>query len=151
MIGDCTALMRFAVEERRILLSMDMPADGASVAVGRNALKKILINPLPHAVKFTPKGGEVLVSARTGTDSLEIAVRDTGIGIPAAMLERLGRPFERVTNNPHFASEGTGLGLALVYGLTRLHGATVRIDSTEHVGTLVTVALPASVQAAIAA
>ena len=95
--------------------------------------------------------GEVMVSVRTGADSLEIAVRDTGIGIPSSALERLGRPFERVTNNPHVAHEGTGLGLALVHGLTRLHGGTVRIDSTEGVGTVVTVALPTSVQAAAAA
>ena len=103
------------------------------------------------AISFTPKGGEVLVSVRTGADVLEIAVRDTGVGIPKPALERLGRPFERLTNNPHVAREGTGLGLALIHGLTRLHGGTVRIDSTEHVGTLVTVALPAARQAAAAA
>jgi signal transduction histidine kinase len=151
LIGDCIALMRFAVEERQILLSTKMPAAGTSLAADRRALKKIVINLLSNAVKFTPKGGEVLVSVRTGADILEIAVRDTGIGIPRTALERLGRPFERVTNNPHLAREGTGLGLALVHGLTRLHGGTVRIDSTEDVGTVVTVTLPTSVQAAAAA
>ncbi|HEX4080923.1 MAG TPA: HAMP domain-containing sensor histidine kinase [Rhizomicrobium sp.] len=151
LIGDCNALMRFAVEERRILLSTDMPADGASLAADRSALKKIVINLLSNAVKFTPEGGEVRVSVRTGADILEITVRDTGTGIPKPALERLGRPFERITNNAHVAREGTGLGLALVHSLTRLHGGTVRIDSTEDVGTVVTVALPASVQAAAAA
>jgi two-component system, cell cycle sensor histidine kinase PleC len=151
LIGDCTALMRFAVEERQILLSTDMPADGASLAADRSALKKILINLLSNAVRFTPKGGEVLVSVRTGADILEIAVRDTGTGIPKAALERLGRPFERVTINPHLAHEGAGLGLALVHGLAGLHGGMVRIDSTENVGTVVTVVLPTSVQAAAAA
>ncbi len=151
LIGDCTALMRFAVEERQISLSTDIPADGASLAADRRALKKILINLLSNAVKFTPKGGEVLVSVGTGAEFLEIAIRDTGTGIPETALERLGRPFERVTNNPHVAHEGTGLGLALVYGLARLHGGTVRIDSTEHIGTVVRVALPASRQAAVAA
>jgi two-component system cell cycle sensor histidine kinase PleC len=121
------------------------------VAADRGALKKIVINLLSNAVKFTPEGGEVLVSVRTGADLLEIAVRDTGTGIPKPALERLGRPFERVTSNPHVACEGTGLGLALVHGLARLHGGTVRIDSTEDVGTLVTVVLPALGQAAAAA
>jgi signal transduction histidine kinase len=151
LIGDCTALMRFAVEERQISLSTDVPADGASLAADRRALKQILINLLSNAVKFTPIGGKVVVCVRTGADILEIAVRDTGTGIPKAALERLGRPFERVTNNAHVACEGTGLGLALVYGLARLHGGTVRIDSTEHVGTVVTVALPALRRAAAAA
>jgi signal transduction histidine kinase len=151
LIGDCTALMRFAVEERQISLFTDTPADGASLVADPRALKQILINLLSNAVKFTPKGGEVRVSVTTGADTLEIAVRDAGIGIPKAALERLGRPFERVTNNSYIASEGTGLGLALVHALTRLHGGTVRVDSTEHVGTVVTVALPASRQAAAAA
>ena len=151
LIGDCTALMRFAVEERQILLSTDMPVDGTSLTADRRALKKILINLLSNAVKYTPKGGEVLVSVRTGAEFLEIAVRDTGRGIPKAALERLGRPFARVTTDPHVAHEGMGLGLALVYGLARLHGGTVRIDSTEQVGTVVTVVLPTLQRAAAAA
>ncbi len=151
LIGDCTALMRFAVEEHRISLSAELPAAGTSLVADPRALKQIVINLLSNAVKFTPKGGEVLVSVRTGVDVLEIAIRDTGIGIPKPALERLGRPFERLTSNPHVAGEGTGLGLALVHGLTRLHGGTVRIDSTEHVGTMVTVALPTLPQAAAAA
>ncbi|MGD0192138.1 MAG: HAMP domain-containing sensor histidine kinase [Rhizomicrobium sp.] len=151
LIADCSAVMRFAVEERGILLSTDVPADGTRLVADRRALKQILINLLSNAVKFTPTGGEVLISVRTGADSLEIAVRDTGTGIPETALERLGRPFERVTNNPHLACEGTGLGLALVYGLTHLHGGAVRIDSTEGVGTVVTLTLPTSAQAAAAA
>jgi signal transduction histidine kinase len=144
LIGDCTALMRHAFEERRVVLSTELPADGASLTADRRALKKILINLLSNAVKFTPKGGEVLVSVGTGAEFLEIVVRDTGVGIPNAALQRLGRPFEQVDNNAFVAREGAGLGLALVYGLARLHGGSVRIDSTEHVGTVVTVALPAS-------
>jgi len=151
LIGDCAALMQFAVEERGISLSTDVPADGTSLAADRRALKQILINLLSNAVKFTPKGGEVRVSVRTGAEFLEIAVCDTGTGIPKAALERLGRPFERIIVDPHVACEGTGLGLALVYGLAGLHGGSVRIDSTEHVGTVVTVALPTLQRAAAAA
>ncbi|MGH6878479.1 MAG: ATP-binding protein [Rhizomicrobium sp.] len=151
LIGESIALMRSAAEEREVRLTADVPADGASLMADPRALKRIVINLLSNAVKFTPPGGEVLVSVRTGTDILEIAVRDTGVGIPEAALERLGRPFERLTNNPHLAGKGTGLGLALVRGLARLHGGSVRIDSTEHVGTVVTVALPALRQAAAAA
>ena len=151
LIGDCTALMRYAFEERRISLATELPADVPNLAADRPALKKILINLLSNAIKFTPKGGEVFVSVRTDAGCLEIAVRDTGIGIPKAALERLGRPFEQASNNPFVAREGAGLGLALVYGLARLHGGSVRIDSTEKVGTVVTVSFPAAWQAAAAA
>jgi signal transduction histidine kinase len=151
LLGDCAALMRSAVGERQIRLFTDVPADGASLMADPRALKQIIINLLSNAVKFTPKGGEILVSVRSGAGVLEIAVRDTGVGIAKAALERLGRPFERLANNPRVSGEGTGLGLALVHGLTRLHGGTVRIDSTEHVGTVVTVALPILQEAAAAA
>ena len=143
--------MRFAVEEHQISLTADVPAAGASLVADPRVLKQIVINLLSNAVKFTPKGGEVLVSVRTGADVMEIAVRDTGTGIPKPALERLGRPFERLTNNPHVAGEGTGLGLALVNGLARLHGGIVNIDSTEDVGTVVTVTFPKLQQAAVAA
>jgi signal transduction histidine kinase len=151
LIGDCTALTRYSFEERQVSLSTELPPEAPSLTADRRALKKILINLLSNAAKFTPKGGEVLVSVRTGAECLEIAVRDTGVGIPNAALERLGRPFEQVNNNSRVAREGVGLGLALVYGLARLHGGTVRIDSTEHVGTVVTVALPTLQHAAAAA
>jgi signal transduction histidine kinase len=151
LIGDCTSLMRHAFEECRISLATELPAEVPSLTADRRALKKILINLLSNAAKFTPKDGKVLVSVKTDGAFLEIAVRDTGCGIPIAALERLGRPFEQVNNNARVAREGAGLGLALVYGLTRLHGGTVRIDSTEHVGTVVTVAFPLAQQAAAAA
>ena len=151
LIGDCTAVMLHAFEERGISLSTELPPDSASLTADRRALKKILINLLSNAAKFTPKNGKALVSVRTGGEFVEIVVRDTGCGIPAAALERLGRPFEQVNNNAQVAREGAGLGLALVYGLTRLHGGSVRIDSTEHVGTVVTVAFPAMQHAAAAA
>jgi signal transduction histidine kinase len=151
LIGECTALMQFAVEEQQISLSVDMPAAGPSLVADRRALKQIVLNLLSNAVKFTPRCGRVVVSVRAGADGLEIAVRDTGVGIPEPALERLGRPFARLSENPHIAGEGTGLGLALVHALARLHGGTVRIDSTEQVGTVVTVTLPALQQAAAAA
>jgi signal transduction histidine kinase len=151
LIGDCTAPMRHAFEERRITLATELPVEVPSLAADRRALKKILINLLSNAVKFTPEGGEVVVSVKTGGAFLEIAVRDTGCGIPKAALERLGRPFEQVNNNARVAREGAGLGLALVYGLTQLHGGSAHIDSTEHVGTVVTVAFPISQRVAAAA
>ena len=65
----------------------------------------------------------------------KLSVRDTGIGIPAHELPRLGRPFEQVCGEPMLAKSGTGLGLALVRALVEKHGGQMRIESQEGVGT----------------
>jgi signal transduction histidine kinase len=73
-----------------------------------------------------------------------LSVRDTGIGIPAHELPRLGRPFEQVCGDPMLAKSGTGLGLALVRALVEKHGGRLRIESEEGVGTEVSVDFPLS-------
>jgi signal transduction histidine kinase len=84
-------------------------------------------------------------------DHVRITVRDNGIGIPAASLARIGQAFEQASNDPMLAREGTGLGLALVRALVGQHGGSLNIDSTENVGTTVTVELPLTQRARIAA
>jgi signal transduction histidine kinase len=111
------------------------------IADGR-AARQILLNLLSNAIKFSPEGGEVTVSAAKSGGELTIAVRDQGIGIPPSELSRIGRPFEQASNNPHLASEGTGLGLALVKSLIALHQGTFTIESTVGQGTAVTVGFP---------
>ncbi len=71
-----------------------------------------------------------------------LSVRDTGIGIPAKDLPRLGRPFEQVIGDPMLAKSGTGLGLSLVRALVEKHGGSFRIESEEGTGTEVTVDFP---------
>jgi signal transduction histidine kinase len=104
-----------------------------------------------NAVKFTRKGGTVEVTAAAIGDHVRIAVRDTGIGIPAHILTRIGGAFEQASNDPMLAREGTGLGLALVTALVAQHGGDLRIESKENVGTTVTVELPRCQAARVAA
>jgi signal transduction histidine kinase len=77
-------------------------------------------------------------------DCISISVRDTGIGIPANILSRIGTAFEQASNDPMLAHEGTGLGLALVKALVTQHGGSLRVESLEDVGTTVRVELPRS-------
>ena len=102
----------------------------------------MLINLLSNAVKFTPEGGRISVSALAANGVMAIAIRDTGIGIPARDIEKLGRPFEQVENQFTKSRGGSGLGLAISKSFVELHGGTLTIRSTVGQGTEVTVTFP---------
>jgi signal transduction histidine kinase len=124
----------------RSTLEAGLPA----IRADRRMIKQILVNLLSNAVKFTPRGGEVAVSARTEIDgSVAIGVSDTGIGIAAEDIERVLQPFAQVDSGLARRYEGTGLGLPICKALAELHGASLTIASTLGQGTTVTVHLGA--------
>jgi signal transduction histidine kinase len=125
-----------------VLLSFTAPSDLAPVWADPLRLKQVLLNLLSNATKFTPKGGEVRVSAREAEGWLEIAVTDTGIGIAPDQLPRLFRAFEQVATAQE--GSGTGLGLALTKQFVELHGGTVGVISAQGQGSTFTVRLPQS-------
>jgi cell cycle sensor histidine kinase DivJ len=135
-----------AAERTGVTLSLAVAPEARRVFADRRAVKQMLVNLLSNAVKFTPPGGDVSLTATLDGKAVILAVADTGTGIAAADLERLGRPFEQ-TQGAH-GKEGTGLGLALVKALAALHGGDAGIASTLGEGTVVTVRLP---HAAVAA
>ena len=99
---------------------------------------QILINLVDNAVKYTPEGGAVSVTTRSiGEGAVEIAVADTGIGIPLADLPRITERFYRVDKARSRELGGTGLGLAIVKHLVLAHGGELRIESVEQRGTTV--------------
>lgn len=122
------------------------PKDLPLINADRRAVKQVLLNLLTNGIKFTPAGGNVRVDAETTTDNQFVALRisDTGIGIDADDIEKLGRPFEQVESQHAKTHEGTGLGLALSRSLIELHGGTLTIESEPGVGTQVTITLPVS-------
>ena len=108
----------------------------------KRACRQIVINLLSNAIKFTEPGGRVIVGAEIVGDAMDIHVTDTGIGIPAEFLSRLGDPFFQVRADYDRGFEGAGLGLSLVRGLVGLHGGALRLESVAGVGTRVTARLP---------
>jgi signal transduction histidine kinase len=140
-------LVRGAAEAKRVRLSVDIPATAPLCRADPQALNQILLNLLSNAVKFTPAGGMVTVQLRAAAGSVELTVRDTGIGIAAEDLPRVMKPFEQVAHGYSKRNGGTGLGLPLVDSLVRLHGGTFHIDSSVGVGTSATVRLPIGLSA----
>jgi cell cycle sensor histidine kinase DivJ len=105
------------------------------------AFKQIILNLLSNAVKFTPPAGSVIIRLAAVGDALELVVADTGIGIAPEDLKRLGRPFEQA-GGARDRARGSGLGLALVAALARLHGGELTLESRLGDGTAATVRLP---------
>jgi signal transduction histidine kinase len=106
-------------------------------------LDRVVENLLTNAVKFTPAEGTVTVRAERRGDQAVLVVADTGMGIPADEQQALFVRFFRGTNAIKQAIPGTGLGLAIVRTIIDNHSGTIDVDSTENVGTTVTVHLPA--------
>ena len=138
----CLRLTQRRAEESDIKLIKTVQQDTLMLTADQRACKQILLNLLSNAVKFTRRGGTVEVIATTNGDRVCLKVRDTGIGIPADLLPRIGSAFEQASNDPMLAREGTGLGLALVKALVTQHGGSVSIESQENVGTTVSIDLP---------
>lgn len=128
-------------EHKNLVLDADIEGTLAVVA-DRRAIKQILVNLLSNAVKFTPDGGRVVVRGRMRQDSIHLMIADTGIGIAAQSLTRLGRPFEQVESQLTKTYHGSGLGLAIAKSLTNLHGGSMRLRSRLGTGTVVCVSLP---------
>src|SRR5205085_8329656 len=105
--------------------------------------EKIVLNLVSNAFKYTFQG-EVAVSLRPTPErsAVELTVRDTGEGIPAHEVPRLFERFHRVEGQRGRTQEGSGIGLALVQELVKIHGGTVHVESALNHGTAFTVTMP---------
>jgi two-component system, OmpR family, phosphate regulon sensor histidine kinase PhoR len=127
----------------RVDVTSQVPPDLPQVPADRDWLAQILINLVDNAVKYTLEGGSVTVTARpVEKAAIEVAVSDTGIGIPPADLPRITERFYRVDRARSRELGGTGLGLAIVKHLVMAHGGQLGIESEQERGTTVRFTLP---------
>ena len=113
-----------------------------TVYTDREKLQQIALNVLANAIKYTPSGGEVVLSATDEDDSVLIRVRDSGRGIAADKLEQIFEPFVRIDTAYSRPTEGTGLGLAISRDLARAMGGDLTVESTLGKGSTFTLRLP---------
>ena len=147
----CVSLIKRRAQERGVILTLKAPASKLTFSADPRGFRQIIINLLSNAIKFTRKGGRVDIAGHVDHGALKIVVSDTGIGMSESLLARIGQPFEQASNDPAYAREGTGLGLSLVRAIVAQHGGSFEVQSSEGVGTTVTVILPLSQQARAAA
>lgn len=148
LLGQAAGLIRMRAEERGVDLSGLELAEDATVQADDRRATQIFLNLLSNAVKFTPEGGHIAAELRTEGGFAAVTVRDTGIGIPEDMQERVFEKFQQVTETIYSRkSEGAGLGLHISRELARLMGGDITLVSKPGEGSRFTVTLPLAPQA----
>ena len=145
LIESALRLMQPRLENAGLSLTRRLAAGPLHIRADARALRRILLNLLSNAAKFTRPGGAVtLSSALLETGEIELAVADTGIGIEPAAMEKILQPFGQADSSLSRSFEGAGLGLTLVKSMIEMHGGRLVLESTPDVGTRAAILLPAS-------
>ena len=141
LTSDLVSVFRSAIERVGLRFTVDCAPLDAPVYVDIDMWEKIVFNLLSNALKYTFEG-EIAVRLECDATQVRLVVRDTGTGIPAAELPQLFQRFHRIKGARGRTIEGSGIGLALVQELVRLHGGDVAVESEEGRGSAFTVSLP---------
>ncbi|NEO86211.1 MAG: response regulator [Spirulina sp. SIO3F2] len=140
----CMALVRCLAEEKDIQLHVQVEVAPDWVEADERRIRQVLLNLLNNAIKFTPEGGTVTLTAEgdRAEQVLRLSVQDTGIGIAQEDMPKLFESFVQIESSLSRRYEGTGLGLALVHRLVALHSGSIAVESAVGVGSCFTVVLP---------
>jgi signal transduction histidine kinase/DNA-binding response OmpR family regulator len=139
--ADLASNFRSACEKAGLELTVDCPPLAEPVFVDRPMWEKVVLNLLSNAFKFT-FAGEIAISLRQAGQAVEVRVRDTGTGIPPDEMLPLFERFHRVENARGRTHEGSGIGLALVQELVKLHGGSITAESEVGRGTTFLISIP---------
>ena len=139
--SEIASVFRSAMENAGLQFSVECPPIAEPVYVDRDMWEKVVSNLLSNAFKFTFEGS-VAVTLKSMESAVQLQVRDTGVGIPEEHRERVFERFHRVEGTHGRTFEGTGIGLAFVQELVRLHGGGVRVESVLGQGSAFTVTIP---------
>ena len=139
--SEIASVFRSAIENAGLKFSVECHPIAEPVYVDRDMWEKVVSNLLSNAFKFTFKGDVKIILKPVG-GAVELLVSDTGVGIPEDQRDRVFERFHRIEGTQARTYEGTGIGLALVQELVKLHGGNVRLESTVGQGSTFTVTIP---------
>jgi signal transduction histidine kinase len=142
VVADCARAAQVLAAQKDLKLNVSGPLPPVSLVGDDEMLRRVLLNLLDNAVKYTPAGGEIKVALETQDGGATIVVSDTGIGIPGADLARIFDRFYRVDKARSRALGGAGLGLAIASWIVAGHGGSLSVSSAVGAGTVFTVKLP---------
>jgi len=151
VVNRVAAAGRWLRGRKELVIEVTTPDDLPQLRTDRGKVAQILLNLVANAIKFTPEGGTVSVSASAAGEAVEISVTDTGIGIPADEVPFIFDEFRQVDGSASRTYGGAGLGLAVVKRLAGVLGADVSVRTKEGEGSTFTLRLPLRMQASPAA
>jgi len=142
LVEDITMSIVSFAENKQIEIIFDTEVEEKQMAFDGDKIERIILNLLSNALKFTNKGGKIFVCIYDHEDSIDISVKDTGIGIPKDKQELIFERFEQVDKTLRRNYEGTGIGLSIVQSFIELHKGKIRVSSEINKGTEFVITLP---------
>jgi two-component system sensor histidine kinase VicK len=143
MLDEVADRFSFQLQQRRIDIAIEVADEIGEVLLDRDKIDQVLDNLVSNAIKYTGDGGQITVSARlSDSETVEVAVKDNGIGIPKKDLDRIFERFYRVDKARSRNMGGTGLGLSIAREIIKAHGGAIVLESEYNHGTKVTFTLP---------
>ena len=142
-LAECVSMLQPLANSQRVIIRTSLSATLPDVVADTRSVKQIALNLLSNAIRYTPSGGQIVVS--TGYEpngNVVIRIRDTGIGMTRKELEQAMKPFGQVGPTPRKRGDGTGLGLPLTKAMVEANCAMFDIVSAPKEGTLVTITFP---------
>ncbi|HVV16317.1 MAG TPA: ATP-binding protein [Polyangia bacterium] len=147
VLEDALELLQPVAKDKAISLTTQVSCSDAKLRCDRDRLVQVLFNLVGNALKFTPEGGEVLVSAKLSGERAVVAVRDSGPGIPPRLVPHL---FQRYVQDQRTARRGRGLGLYICRGIIQAHGGTIWVDTAVGQGSTFSFTVPLASTAEVA-
>ncbi|MBF0247411.1 MAG: DUF3365 domain-containing protein [Alphaproteobacteria bacterium] len=145
LLSACVGRVQYMLDQSSLTLSVERPGHLPHLFADERRVVQVITNLLGNAIKFTPRGGRITLSARIDeAGGYAFCIEDTGIGIPENEIEKVLLPFVQIGDVMTTPQQGTGLGLAISKSLVELHGGALILESKVGAGTRVTVRFPAS-------
>ena len=133
--------LKVSIDDKELTVHL-IQGKPTNITVDKDKIRRVLSNILSNSIKYSPKGGVILVNSKTVPDKFIISIKDTGIGIPRGEQDKIFSGYYRATNAKDFTTQGTGLGLYYAKNIVELHGGKLTINSEQDHGTDVMISLP---------
>ncbi|CAN7531811.1 PAS domain S-box protein [Pararhizobium sp. LjRoot235] len=142
-VSEAVSLVQPQANSQRVIIRTSLSGSVPNVVADNRSIKQIALNILSNAIRFTPSGGQIVVStAYEANGSVILRIRDTGVGMTRTELEQAMKPFRQVTTGARKRGDGTGLGLPLTKAMAEANRAQFSISSAPNEGTLVEISFP---------
>lgn len=142
IVEEITMSVAQYIKDKGIQLIFDTDTEEKIIACDPDKIERIILNIISNSLKYTEKGGLITINMYDRNQTIEICIKDTGVGIPEDKLGIIFERFRQADNSTTRCKEGSGIGLSLVKSLVEMHSGTVSISSKPGHGCMVTISLP---------